>query len=156
MIQEGDDAPDFTAPLATGDVEEFTLSDRLGEAPLVLAFFPAAFTGTCTNEMTEFQDRLDDFRAAGATVYGVSTDSPFALNEFRDKHGLAFDLVSDYDREVIDAYGVRTDFASMGLHGLARRSVFVVDGDGTVTYRWVADDPSIEPDYAAVEAAVSG
>jgi peroxiredoxin len=156
MVDVGDRAPEFTVPLAHGDGEvgEFTLSDRLDEAPLVLAFFPAAFSGTCTNEMTEFQDRLAAFEAAGATVYGISTDTPWALNEFRAKHGLAFGLLSDYNREVIEAYDSVVDFDSMGLYGLAERTVVVVDGDGRVSYRWETGDAREEPDYDAVQAAV--
>jgi peroxiredoxin len=153
MVSEGNDAPDFTAPLANGDVDEFTLSEHLEEAPLVLAFFPGAFTSVCSHEMNAFQDDLSAFDDAGATVYGVSVDSPFAQNEFREKLGLEFDLISDSGKEVIDAYDVSMDFESLGVPGVAKRSVFVVNGDGTVTYSWVSDDPGVEPDYDEVLAA---
>jgi peroxiredoxin len=155
-IAEGDRAPTFTAPLAADGVGTFALSERLSEAPIVLAFFPAAFTGTCTNEMTEFRDRMAAFEDAGGTVYGVSVDSPFALAEFREQHDLNFGLISDFEKTVIDRYGVRDDFADLGVYGLAKRAVFVVDGDGVVTYRWVGEDPSLEPEYDAVLAAVGG
>jgi len=156
MVSTGDTAPAFTAPLATGDIEEFALEDRLDEAPLVLAFFPGAFTSVCSHEMSTFQDRLAEFQDAGASVYGVSVDSPFALNEFRDKLDLTFDLVSDADKEVIEAYDVSMDFEALGVHDVAKRAVFVVDGDGTVTYAWVSDDPGVEPDYDEVFEAVGG
>jgi len=155
MVDVGDDAPDFTAPLANGDVEEFTLSENLDEAPIVLAFFPAAFTGVCTTEMATFEERLDSFADAGATVYGVSVDAPFSLNEFRDQEDLSFGLVSDSNKELIDAYDVEMDFADMGYYGVAKRAVFVVDGDGEVTYAWVSDDPGVEPDYEEVVDAVA-
>ena len=152
MPRDGDAAPDFTTPLATGSIESFTLSERLeAEAPIVLAFFPAAFSSLCTHELRTFEDRMEEF---AGTVYGVSVDSPFALNAFREELGLSFDLVSDFEKDVIEAYGVRTDFADLDIMGLARRSVFVVDGDGTVTYSWVSDQPGTEPDYDAVVAAV--
>ena len=155
MTATGDTAPDFTAPLANGDVEEFTLSDRLeDEAPIVLAFFPGAFTSVCTTEMCAFQDRLAAFNDLDANVYGVSRDSPFALNEFRDQNDLAFGLLSDFNGDVIDDYGVEMDFADLGVYGVAKRSVFVVDGDGEIAYSWVSDDPGVEPDYDEVEAAV--
>jgi peroxiredoxin len=154
MVSEGDAAPDFTAPLANGDVDEFILSDHLDEAPLVLAFFPGAFTSVCSHEMSEFQERLETFQDAGATVYGISVDSPFALNEFRDKLGLNFDLISDADKEIIETYDISMDFASLGVHDVAKRSVFVVNSDGDITYAWVSDDPGVEPDYEAVEGAV--
>lgn len=153
MTNVGDRAPDFTIPLANGNVESFTLSGALDEAPIVLAFFPAAFTGTCTNEMTTFQNRLEAFDDAGATVYGVSVDSPFSLNEFRERHGIGFGLLSDFQKDVIDDYGVRMDFADLGVYGVAKRAVFVIDDDREVTYRWVTDDPGEEPDYEAVESA---
>ncbi|WP_137289641.1 redoxin domain-containing protein [Natronorubrum halophilum] len=155
MPETGDSAPDFTAPLATGDVDSFTLSDRLAdEAPIVLAFFPGAFTGVCTTEMCAFQDRLASFNDLEASVYGVSRDSPFALNEFRAQNDLEFGLISDYNKEIIDDYDVEMDFADLGVYGVAKRSVFVVDADGTITYKWVSDDPGVEPDYDEVEAAV--
>jgi peroxiredoxin len=154
MVTTGDPAPDFTVPLANGEFESFALSARLDEAPLVLAFFPAAFSGTCTSEMDAFQERLDSFADAGATVYGVSTDQPFALAEFREARGLEFGLLSDHDRTVVDAYDARTEFESMGVHGLARRAVVVVDADCRVAYRWDGE-PSEEPDYDEILAAVA-
>jgi peroxiredoxin len=156
MVDVDDPAPDFTAPLAhdDGEVTPFTLSEHLDEAPIVLAFFPGAFTGPCTSEMNAFESRLDDLADAGATIYGVSVDAPFSLNEFRDVEGISFGLVSDSNKDVIDAYDVEMDFADLGYYGVAQRAVFVVDGDGVVTYRWVADEPSTEPDYdEVVEAA---
>jgi peroxiredoxin len=155
MVDEGDAAPDFTAPLANGDIGEFTLSENLDDAPLVLAFFPGAFTSVCSHEMTEFRDRLENFEEMGATVYGISVDSPFALNEFRDKLDLDFDLISDADKKIIEQYGIGMDFADLGVHDVAKRSVFVVNGDGEVTYAWVSDDPGVEPDYDEVESAAA-
>ena len=155
MPETGDSAPDFTAPLANGDVDSFTLSENLDDAPIVLAFFPGAFTGVCTTEMCTFQDRLAAFNDLDASVYGVSVDSPFSLNEFREQNDLDFDLVSDFEKEIIDDYDVRMDFADLGVYGVAKRSVFVIDGDGEVTYAWVSDDPGVEPDYDEVEEAVA-
>jgi peroxiredoxin len=157
MVQTGDSAPRFDATLANGDVEAFDLADHLGDGPLVLAFFPGAFTPPCSNEMVALQDHLDRFEAAGATVLGVSADSAFSLNAFRDEHDLEFDLVSDTGRGAIEEYDLLIDVESIGLHGVANRAVFVLDDEGTVTYAWTADEPSTEPDYEelldAVEAA---
>ena len=156
MVSEGETAPTFTAPLANGDVDEFDLGSAVEtDAPVVLAFFPGAFTSVCSHELTEFQNRLSAFDDAGASVYGVSIDTPFAQNEFRDKLGLSFGLVSDVNREAIDTYDIAMDFESLGVYDVAKRAVFVVDGDGTVTYRWVSDDPGVEPDYDAVEDAAA-
>ena len=155
MVTVGDSAPDFTAPLANGEVDQISLSDSLDEGPLVLAFFPGAFTGTCTHEMETFEDRLGEFEELGVSVYGISVDTPFALNAFRDDLGLSFDLISDTNRRLVDSYEVRTDFASIGVEDLAKRAVFVVDDDGVVQFAWVSDDPGVEPDYDEVYDAVA-
>jgi peroxiredoxin len=155
MVSEGDDAPEFTAPLANGGIDSFTLSAEIGDGPLVLAFFPGAFTSVCSHEMSTFEDRLDGITDAGGRLYGVSVDSPFALNEFRDKLSLSFDLISDADNELVHEYGIAMDFDQFGVHNIAKRSVFVIDADGTISYAWVSDDPGVEPDYDAVERAVA-
>ncbi|WP_224332175.1 redoxin domain-containing protein [Haloprofundus halobius] len=155
MVDVGDDAPDFTVPLADGDVGSFTLSDRLDEAPLVFAFFPAAFTGTCTNEMQTFRDRIENFESVDAAVYGVSIDTPFTLNEFRRQNDLNFPLLSDANRTLVDRYDVSMDFASLGVYDVSKRAVFVVDDDGDVTYKWVSDDPGVEPNYEEVQSAAA-
>jgi len=153
MVSVGDTAPDFTAPLADGDIGSFTLSEELSEGPLVLAFFPASFTSTCTTEMCTFRDQMANFEDVGAAVYGISIDTPFTLNEFREQNGLNFGLLGDSNREVVDAYGVSTDFEAYGVDDVAKRAVVIVDADGTVTYTWVSDDPGAEPDYDAVAHA---
>jgi peroxiredoxin len=157
MVAESDTAPTFTATLANGDVEAFDLADHLGDGPVVLAFFPGAFTPPCSNEMVALQGHIDEIEAAGATLLGISADSAFSLNAFREEHGLQFDLVSDMDRAAIDAYGLEIDIEDLGLMGVSNRAVFVLDEEGTVSYVWTTDDPTNEPDYEelldAVEAA---
>jgi peroxiredoxin len=154
MVQEGDVAPDFTAPLANGEVDSVTLSEALEDGPVVLAFFPGAFTSVCSHEMNALQDRLDALTDS-AQVYGVSVDSPFSLNEFRDKLGLEFDLISDTNRNLVHEYDLAMDFTELGVHNVAKRSVLVIDEDGTVSYAWVSDDPGVEPSYDELEAAVA-
>ncbi|WP_121822901.1 redoxin domain-containing protein [Halostella salina] len=154
MLSNGDAAPTFTATLGTSEHESFDLDDRLGDGPVVLAFFPGAFTPPCTNEMVALQDHLDRFRDAGATVLGVSADSAFSQGAFREAHGIEFDLVSDMAGDAIRAYDLEIDLPDLGLYGVANRAVFVLDADGTVTYAWVADDPTNEPDYDALIDAV--
>ena len=157
MVSEGDDAPEFTAPMATadGDIQEVGLEDLIQDGPAVLAFFPGAFTSVCTHEMITFRDRLDNLTEEGASLYGVSVDSPFSLQEFAEQNDLEFPLISDTNKELIDAYDVSMDFADLGFEGVAKRAVFVVDESGTVTYAWVSDDPGVEPDYEDVEAAAA-
>ncbi|SFR36708.1 redoxin domain-containing protein [Halogeometricum limi] len=154
MVSEGDDAPEFTNKVANGDVEEFSLSDAVGDGPVVLAFFPGAFTPPCSNEMVALEDHIDDFEDAGASVYGVSADSPFSLNAFRDEHDLSFSLVSDMNRETISSYGLETDIEDLGLYGVANRAVYVVDEEGEISYAWEAESPENEPDYDELVDAV--
>lgn len=150
MVSEDDHAPTFTATEGTSDHEPFELESIVGDGPIVLAFFPGAFTPPCTNEMVALQDRIDEFRAAQTTVLGISADSPFSLGAFREEHGIEFDLVSDMAGAAIDAYDIKIDIPQLGLYSIANRAVYVLDENGTVTYRWVADDPTNEPDYSAV------
>jgi len=154
MVAEGDTAPTFTATYKGGDHETFDLDDQLGDGPVVLAFFPGAFTPPCSNEMVALEEHADRFADADATLFGVSADSAFSLGAFADEYDLSFDLVSDMDGDAIDAYDLTMDIADLGLHGIANRAVFVLDDDGTVVYEWVADDPTNEPDYEELLDAV--
>ena len=157
MVSTGDTAPTFTATYRGSDHETFDLDAYLGDGPVVLAFFPGAFTPPCTNEMVALQEHLGRFEDAGATVFGVSADSAFSLEAFADEYDLDFPLVSDMDGDAIAAYDLTLDIADLGLYDIANRAAFIVDDEGTVTYAWVADDPTNEPDYdelvEAVEAA---
>jgi peroxiredoxin len=154
MVSTGETAPTFTATYNGRDHETFDLADHLGDGPVVLAFFPGAFTPPCSNEMVALQEHLDRFEDAGATIFGVSADSAFSQGAFADEHDLGFDLVSDMDGDAIDAYGLTMDLPDLGLHGIANRAVYVLDADGSVTYEWVADDPTNEPDYDELLDAV--
>lgn len=154
MVSEGDSAPTFTATYRGSDHETFDLEEHLGDGPVVLAFFPGAFTPPCSNEMVALQDHLADLEAAGATLFGISADSSFSLGAFTDEYDLDFDLVSDMSGEVIDSYGLSMDIPDLGLYGIANRAVYVLDEAGTVTYAWEAEDPTNEPDYGELVAAV--
>jgi peroxiredoxin len=153
MVSTGDTAPDISATIGTSDHEDFELSAHLGDGPVVLAFFPGAFTPPCSNEMVALEEHLAEFEAAGATVLGVSADSAFSLGAFSDEHDLSFRLVSDMDGNAIRDYGLEMEIPDLGLHGIANRAVYVLDDEGTVTYDWVADEPTDEPDYEELVAA---
>jgi peroxiredoxin len=152
MSLVGQSAPDFTLPNQAR--EAVTLSALRG-SKVVLAFFPAAFTGVCQKELCTFQDSLAALNGANAKVYGISVDSPFSNAAFANQNGVQFDVLSDYGRAAVQAYGIaHDDFAGMSGYTAAKRSVFIVDEEGTVTYAWVAPNPGVEPDYAAVQAAL--
>lgn len=152
MTAVGDDAPEFAGSLVDDDIEPFELADHLGDGPVVLAFFPAAFSNTCTDEMEAFRD---EFGRDDATLFGVSTDLPHALAAYRTQYDLPFALVADPDHRAIEAYDVVEDFEHYGVETVAQRAVFVIDADGTVTYRWLADHAGQEPDYDALADAVA-
>ena len=154
MVSTGDTAPTFSATYRGSDHESFDLEEHLGDGPVVLAFFPGAFTPPCSNELVALQDHIGRFEAAGATVFGVSADSAFSLEAFADEYDLEFDLVSDMDGGAIDAYDLTIDIPELGLYGIANRAVYVLDADGTVTYGWEAEDPTNEPDYDELVEAV--
>ncbi|WP_224269083.1 redoxin domain-containing protein [Haloprofundus salinisoli] len=151
MVDIGDDAPEFTVPKAGGetynDLEEFTFSDAVADGPTVLAFYPAAFTSGCTAEMCAFRDSMGLFDDLDAQVYGVSVDLPFSQNIWIQQEGLNFPMLSDWRHDVIHAYDVVLD-DMYGMIEVAQRSVFVVDTDGVVTYRWVRDGEN--PDFDAL------
>ncbi len=160
MVDIGSQAPDFTVPKAGGDayndVESFTLSEAIGDGPIVLAFYPAAFTGGCTEEMCAFRDSMGAFNDLNATVYGVSVDLPFAQNIWIREQELNFPMLSDWDHEVIEKYDVVLE-DMYGMVDVAERSVFVVDDDGTITYKWVreGDNPDFEDLVAEIRDAVA-
>jgi len=154
MVSIGDAAPRFSSTYRGSEHETFDLEDHLGDGPTVLAFFPGAFTPPCSNEMVALQDRLEEFDAVGATLVGISADSSFTLGAFATEYDLDFDLVSDMNREAIEAFDLSIDLPALGLYGVANRAVYVLDDDGTVTYVWEAEDPTNEPDYDELIDAV--
>ena len=88
-----------------------------------------------------------------AEVIGISTDGPFSHQAFSEKVGMDFPLLSDYNKEVIPQYGVQYEDLA-GFRGLAKRSVFVIDQNGIVKYKWVTDDPGTLPDLDDIIAAI--
>ncbi len=142
----GSKAPDFT--LMNQDREPVTLSGERGH-PVVLAFFPAAFSGVCTKELCTFRDNIAKLNNAKAKVYGISVDTFFTLKAFQTDQKLNFPLLSDFNKEVIRAYGAFNE-DMIGLKGIAKRSTFVIDKDGAVRHREVLDDARNEPDYQKV------
>jgi glutaredoxin-dependent peroxiredoxin len=151
-IETGAKAPDFTLP--NQDRTPVTLSEQLKKGPVVLAFFPAAFSSVCTTEMCTFRDSTSDLNRVGATVLGVSVDSFFALKAWADAQKLNFPLLSDFNKTVIRQYDV-VNPDMIGLKDISKRAVFVIDTHGVVRHREVLDDARNEPDYGKVKQALS-
>jgi peroxiredoxin len=151
-VEVGSKAPDFT--LMDQDRKPVTLSSAVQNGPVVLAFFPAAFSSVCQNEMCTFRDSIATLGASKAQVFGVSTDTFFALKAWQDQQRFGFPLLSDYNKEVIRLYGV-TNPDMIGLKDIAKRAVFVIDREGIVRHREVLDDARNEPDYEEVRSALA-
>jgi peroxiredoxin len=149
----GAKAPDFTLP--NQDREPVTLSEQLKQGPVVLAFFPAAFSSVCTTEMCNFRDSAADLNKVKATVLGVSVDTFFAQKAWADSMKLNFPLLSDFNKTVVRQYGV-VNPDMIGLKDIAKRSVFVIDTGGTIRHREVLEDARNEPDYGKVKQALAG
>jgi glutaredoxin-dependent peroxiredoxin len=151
-VDVGSAAPDFT--LTNQDRQPVTLGQQRGK-PVVLAFFPAAFSSVCEKELCTFRDSIAKLSDARAQVFGISVDTFFTLKAFHDQQRLPFPLLSDFNKDVIRQYGVFNE-DMIGLKGIAKRAVFVLDKDGVVRYREVLDDARNEPDYGRVFEVVGG
>jgi peroxiredoxin len=155
-VDVGSKAPDFT--LTNQDRQAVTLSEQRGR-PVVLAFFPAAFSSVCEKELCTLRDWLAGLNAMSAAkgnaqVYGISVDTFFTLKAFHDQQKFTFPLLSDFNKQVIRDYGVFNE-DMIGLKGIAKRAVFVVDKDGTLRYREVLEDARNEPDYNKLYASLT-
>ena len=148
-VDVGGQAPDFTLP--NQDREPVTLSALRGR-PVVLAFFPAAFTSVCTKELCTFRDNLRKLNQSNAAVFGISADGPWVLKEFAARQELNFPLLSDFFRTTIERYGVAQTEGM--FKGIPKRAVFVLDGSGIVRHKEITANPGLEPDYSQVFAAL--
>jgi len=154
MLSPGDPAPDFE--LFTHDIEPFALSEQRGH-PVLLLFFPGAFTSVCTNEMNTVNNDLASFGSDdGVAIVGISTDSPFVLDEYRKVNDLQFALLSDHEAKVAAAYGAKYNhnFTPMELDRIAKRAAFVVDAEGIIQYAEVLDNAGKQPDFEAIQATI--
>jgi peroxiredoxin len=153
QIKVGDKAPGFT--LLDTDLKKRSLSEFLGRK-VVIAFFVGAFTSVCTKEMCAFRDSMARLIDLKAQVIGISVNDPFANKGFAEKNMLPFPILSDYRRETIKTYGIESpDFAGLRGYTVAKRSIFILDKNGTVRYVWITEDPTVEPDYGEIENALA-
>ena len=154
MPKVGDSAPDFV--LYDADKKERRLSELLSKGgKTILAFFPGAFTGTCTVEMCTFRDMFEELQKLNGNVVGISVNDPFANKAFAEKHGLQFPLLSDFEREVAQKYGVLwKDLGGVRGYNVAIRAIFVLDDRGKDTYGWVAPNPGTLPNFDEIKGAL--
>ena len=153
MTNVNDQAPSFE--LKNTMKESVSLDSHKGKT-VILAFYPGAFTGVCDTEMCTFNDQLSKLNDSNSCVLGISVDSPWSNGAFKDKYNIDFELLSDYNRDVISEYGVTfTGLGGLDGYVSANRAVLILDSEGIVQYKWVAENPGIEPNYDEVLAKVS-
>lgn len=152
-LQPGDRAPDVT--LVAHDNHPVQLARFRGEKPVVVLFFPLAFTSTCTEELCSVANDLSAYRELNAEVFGVSVDSPYVLDRFRKEIEVDFPLLSDFNREASEGFGVlRSAPLGPGLRNTSDRSAFVIDREGVVRYSWHSSNPSLIPPFDELKDAL--
>jgi peroxiredoxin len=147
-LQPGDKAPDFT--LYNSEKQEVSLHDFNGK-PVVLLFFPQAFTGTCTRELCGVRDDLYDFRNINAEVLAISVDSVYTLAKWKEMENFNFHLLSDFNKEVSRLYGTIYEDWNFGMKGVSKRSVFVIDGDGIIRHAEILEKAGDMPRMEAIQ-----
>lgn len=150
-IQVGQKAPQFT--LHNTEKNKVSLSDFSNKNVLIL-FFPLAFTGVCTNEMCSMRDSMAVYNGLNAEVIGISVDSLFVLDRFKKEHNLEFNLLSDFNKEVSQAYGCLYENFVFDMQGVSKRSAFIVDKEGTIKYAEVLESAGDLPDFNAIQACL--
>ena len=134
------------------DRKQRSLNEFLGKK-IVLAFFPGAFTGVCDKEMCTFRDSLE---ALPGQVVAISVNDPFSNKGFAEAHHLQFPILSDYTRDTVKRLNIfHNDFAGLKGYTAAKRSVFILDKNGVIRYKWVSEDPAKEPNYDEVKSTLA-
>ena len=148
----GDPAPDFQLPYATRDSiagDSLRLSSLVGKRNIVLAFYPADWSGGCTREVCAFRDNFGTLGAVNADVIGISGDYVFSHHEWATHHNLPFRLASDHDHAVAKSYGSYNE-----TYGFNRRTVFVVNKTGKVAYEDLAYSTRDSVSFGKLQAAL--
>jgi peroxiredoxin len=150
-LRIGDKAPDFS--LYSSEKELIHLHDFKGRN-VVLLFFPLAFTSTCTKELCSTRDDLAIYNELNAEILAISTDTPQSLARYKTDNQFNFKLLSDYNKEVIRAYDVIYEEYSLGMKGVAKRAVFVIDAEGIIRHMEVLEMAGNMPDLPAIQTSL--
>jgi peroxiredoxin len=151
-VTVGTKAPAFTLPSRPGNPVD--VGAEFGKGPVVLLFFPLAYSPVCHAEMCTFRDDWSKWSSLGCKVFGVSVDSPFVVAKFREELKLPFDLLSDFNKDVSRTYGALFEDL-MGLRGVSKRAAFVIDAKGKVAYAKVNAEAGQQVDFDAIKQAVA-
>lgn len=149
-VEVGDKAPNVSG---TGyDLKKISLSDFSGKN-IVLAFVPGAFTDPCTKEICNLQDAAANLSNLDAEVIGIAVDSPFSNKAWAEHNKVTFPILSDYSREMVKAFGCyHEDFVGLNGYTAAKRSVFIIDKEGVISYKWISEDPGVQPNVDEIKA----
>jgi len=150
-IAAGMQAPGFR--LFNTERKEISLGDFAGKN-LIINFFPAAFTGVCTEQVCHSRDDMGLFKGMGAEVIGISVDSPFSLKAFKEKNNINFELLSDFNKTTIHEYDMYFPNFACGMKGVAKRGVVVVDRNGKIAYSEETASPGTQVNFQALEEAL--
>lgn len=156
-ISVGSKAPDVTMFSQTPEgIVPIKVSDYAGKKNVVLLFFPAAFTGTCTKEMCTVRDSMNVYEGLDAEVIGVSPDYPAALAVWAKHNDLKMPLASDFNREAVNAYDIVFPGWGGGMIGVPIRSAFVIDKDSTIRYTHLCPTPGDVPPFEEIQEVLKG
>jgi peroxiredoxin len=152
-LNVGDQAPNFE--LVDTELKMRTLDEFKGKK-IILSFFVAASSPVCETEMCTFRDSWDELSKLGAQVIAISNDGPFANKAFAEKNNLKFPILGDYKSKTIRDYDVlMPHLLHVKDYDAAKRSIFIVDENGEIVYKWVSDNPLIEPNYQEIKDFLS-
>lgn len=152
-LKTGDKAPDFK--LFSSELKEVSLADFKGKK-LVLQFFPMAFTGVCTAQLCAMRDSFGFYEGMDASVLGISVDSPFTLAKFKEEQFYQFPLLSDFNKEVSQAFDAFYEEFVYNLKGVSKRAAFVIDEEGKIIYAEVLESAGDLPDFDAIKKIIEG
>ena len=152
-VSVGDQAPGFILKRKGDELEDVSLNSFRGQSNVVILFFPLAFGSVCTNEMCSVSGGIAEYEGLNAKVLAISVDSPFAQEAWAKENNITIPILSDFNKEVSGNYGLLyEDF--LGVHGVAKRSAFVVDKGGVIRYAEISEDATVIPDFAAVKSCL--
>jgi len=152
-LNVGDQAPNFE--LVDTELKMRTLDEFKGKK-IILSFFVAASSPVCETEMCTFRDSWNELLKLGAQVIAISNDGPFANKAFAEKNNLKFPILGDYKSKTIRDYDVlMPHLLHVKDYDAAKRSIFIVDKNGEIVYKWVSDNPLVEPNYQEIKDFLS-
>jgi len=152
-MKKGDIVQNFVLKNTEG--KDHSLKELTSEGKALILFFPLAFSSVCTNEMCTVKDNMKLYNSLNANVAAISIDSFFTLREFKKTYNLNFTLLSDFNKQVSNQFGVLYD-DYFGMKGVTKRASFVINSENKVEYAEILEDSDYLPDFKAIRKALKG